>query len=271
MKLVATLLVRNEAELVADCLEHHLQEGVEAFLVTDHGSTDRLAEVLHSYRRVIHHVQTETEKSYCQDKWVTQMARRATELRPDWIFHLDADERWTGLHLLKQIPEKYAWIKTGAWRNHLPVTATLPGSFHPRMMPYFEIPGRTGLHRPRFVAFGSGTGGKVLHRPMPDVQIGIGNHCLHAPDLPMLSCDGIEVHHFPIRSFQQFRQKVQTGAAAIDAAAWASGVAAHWRKWRDMDNQGQLENLFRSFLLTEEEIRGRLADGTLFLSPLCSR
>lgn len=268
MKLVATLLVRNEAELVADCLEHHLREGVDAFLVTDHASTDGLADVLHEYRDVIHHVQRETDECYRQDQWVTQMARRAVELRPDWIFHLDADERWTGLHLLKHIPDQYAWIKTGAWRNHLPLMHSLPVPFHPRMMPYFEVPGRTGVHRPRFVDFGAGTGGKVLHRPLRDVQVGIGNHCLHVPDLPRLHCDGIEVHHFPIRSLPQLRQKVRIGAAAIDSGRWAPGVGAHWRKWRDMDEQGQFEDLFHTFMLTEQEIHCRLTDGTLFHDPL---
>ena len=48
MKIVATLLVRNESELVADCFEHHLSQGVDAFIVTDHCSVDGLAEVLHA-------------------------------------------------------------------------------------------------------------------------------------------------------------------------------------------------------------------------------
>jgi hypothetical protein len=52
--------------------------------------------------------------------------------------------------------------------------------------------------------------------------------------------------------------------AALDAGDWAPGVGGHWRRWRDLDDNGQLPDVFRSFLLTDSEIQLRLADGTLF-------
>lgn len=38
MKLVMTLLVRNEADVIETNLEYHLAQGVDFVIVTDHGS-----------------------------------------------------------------------------------------------------------------------------------------------------------------------------------------------------------------------------------------
>lgn len=263
MKIVATLLVRNEAQLVADCLEHHLRQGVAGFLITDHASEDGLADVLREYQDVILEVQHETDARYLQDQWVTRMARRAVDFHPDWILHLDADERWCGLDALRHVPSSCGWIRTGAWRNHLPLTHSLPSPFHTQMLPYYEIPGRTGPHAPRFIEFGTGVGGKILHRPMPDAVVGMGNHWLHHPTLPLLNCDAITVHHYPIRTLEQFRRKVVNGAAALDAGALSPDLGTHWRAWRNLNQQGRLKQVYDTFLLTDSEIRNRLVDGTL--------
>lgn len=263
MKIVATLLVRNEAPLVADCLQHHLQQGVTGFLITDHASQDGLADVLKEYQDVILEVRHETDDRYLQDQWVSRMARKAADFRPDWILHLDADERWCGLDALHHVPPHCGWIRTGAWRNHLPLTISQPAPFRSGMMPYFEIPGRTAPHAPRFVEFGTGIGGKILHRPLPNAVVGMGNHWLHSPILPSLHCDAITVHHYPIRSLEQFRRKVVNGAAALDAGALPAEIGIHWRAWRDLNQQGLLEQVYDSFLLTDAEIRNRLVDGTL--------
>lgn len=265
MKILATLLVGNEADLVADCLTHHLEQGVDAFLVTEHASSDGTREILESFRDVIVDLRHESDPAYRQDRWVTRMAQRAVHFQPGWIMHLDADERWYGLDLLRGVADEFDWVQTGPWRNHLPVTRAVDSPFDRGMMPYFEIAGKTGRWASRFVEFGAGDGRKVIHRPLPDVEVGIGNHRLHRPDTPAFCCDGIEVHHYPVRSWEQFRAKVIRGAKAVDEQEWQTGVAGHWRSWRDMETEGQLERVFDRILLSDSEIDQRLADGTLFL------
>ncbi|MBV8425864.1 MAG: glycosyltransferase family 2 protein, partial [Hyphomicrobiales bacterium] len=44
--LVGISLMRNEEDLVATALRHHLRQGVELFLVADNGSTDGTTRVL---------------------------------------------------------------------------------------------------------------------------------------------------------------------------------------------------------------------------------
>ena len=49
MKLFMTLLVRDEAEILALNLEHHLAQGIDFFIVTDNGSVDATPEILQTY------------------------------------------------------------------------------------------------------------------------------------------------------------------------------------------------------------------------------
>lgn len=263
IKIIATLLVRDEAELVADCFEHHLSQGVDGFLVTGHSSIGNLADILHEYRDVILDRYCDADCRDLQGQWRTRMARRAADFGPDWILHLDADERWYGLQMLEHIPAEYTQVKTGFRRNHLPVASSMPCPFDPGMMPYFEISGRTGLHRPRFDSFASEWHGKILHRPLPDVRAGIGNDSMNSPAVAWMRCDDITVHHYPIRSLEQFRRKVLSRAASVETRAWSADIPPQWGKWRDLNNQGRLPEVFQSFCLTESEIQNRLADGTL--------
>ena len=46
MKLVMTLLVRDEEDILAQNLEHHLAQGVDFFVVTDNGSIERTPDIL---------------------------------------------------------------------------------------------------------------------------------------------------------------------------------------------------------------------------------
>jgi nucleotide-binding universal stress UspA family protein len=95
MRLVMTLVVRDEVDIVDAQLAYHLAAGVDFVLATDHGSTDGTLDVLRRYEREgrlrLFGVSGEMRES----EWRTHMARlAATEHGADWIINTDADEFW---------------------------------------------------------------------------------------------------------------------------------------------------------------------------------
>ena len=96
MRLVVTLLVRDEIDVVAATIEHFLDQEAAHLVVTDNGSVDGTREVLAEYvatGRVS--VIDEPDHTFRQSHWVTRMARvAATEHGADWVINADADEFW---------------------------------------------------------------------------------------------------------------------------------------------------------------------------------
>src|SRR6266508_439104 len=95
MKLVQTLVVRDEVDIVDAQVAYHLNAGVDFVIATDHESQDGTIDILESYARdgyvrVIH------ERGAMRDGfWRTRMARlAASEHGADWVINTDADEFW---------------------------------------------------------------------------------------------------------------------------------------------------------------------------------
>lgn len=263
MRIVATLTVHEDADILDAWFQHYLQAGVGPFLVTDHRSSAATLQILSRYRDVIAGYWREENPAYQQSEWVSRMAREAVNLAPDWVVHLDADEFWTGFELLAHVSSETLVVRTGPWRNHLPLEGLSEFRCNPADLPYYEIPGRTGRHRPRFALDGMGNGGKIVHRPIRNVIVGMGNHCLHVPTPQALLLDELEVHHYPVRSLAHFRRKSRNGAQSLRAAGHAPELAGHWRRW-DAADDSQLAVLYEQLLVSDQEIVDRLADGTMF-------
>ena len=122
MKLVMTLLVRDEADLLPIHLEHHLAQGVDFFLITDNGSRDATPAIAAEavacgLARLIH----EPADTYEQSRWVTRMARLAAEEHgADWVIHSDADEFWISRQPGQTVREAIAALPSGCSRLSVP-------------------------------------------------------------------------------------------------------------------------------------------------------
>lgn len=97
-KIVMTLVVRDQDDVLDASLRYHLCQGVDFVLATDSGSQDASLEVLRRYERAgILHVAREPRRDdgELRSQWITRMARRAAiELKADWVIHGAADEFW---------------------------------------------------------------------------------------------------------------------------------------------------------------------------------
>ena len=82
MKLVMTLLARDEADVVGANVDFHLNAGVDFVVATDNRSQDGTTDILEAYARgrQLHLIREEGE--YLQQaEWVTRMARLAVDER----------------------------------------------------------------------------------------------------------------------------------------------------------------------------------------------
>src|SRR5215207_4020051 len=96
MKLVTTVMVRDEIDIIAAMIEHHLAQGSDLIIATDNGSVDGTTEVLQRYADLgvieLHHDPVHRKQ---HGAVVTRMARRArTEHAADWVINADADAFW---------------------------------------------------------------------------------------------------------------------------------------------------------------------------------
>jgi hypothetical protein len=258
MKVVMTLLVRDEADIVDEHIAFHLAVGVDYVIAADNASTDGTTEILENYARDGHLRRISLQDPFSQIEEVTRMARlAATDFRADWVINSDADEFWwprsgTLKELLGAVPPRFGGVR-GMWRNFVP-RPDGPESFAERMTIRSQEPSR-GIHpfNPHF---------KTVHRASPDVEVGGGNHDAIGTGLaPLYSWYPIDVLHFPIRSPAQFERKFLRWwqITAVDGEA----SNPYYNTVRDAHREGRIAELYEPFLVDDEQLARRLADRTL--------
>ena len=220
--IVATLVVRDEDDILESMLTHTLSEGVSRIFVTDNASKDKTPQILQKFPEVS--VEFSDDMTHNQEIHTTRMAREACKTNPDWIVHLDADEFWCGFpNLHNNYPSETLWC-TSVF-IHPPVPGIKTASLE-KMRRYIDFHG----HAREF---------KVIHRPDPNIVIKHGNHGIK--DRSMELCPEITRHHYPIRSLEQFTRKVYQGANALKARKF---VCERWYLWLEELESGNLVNLY---------------------------
>ena len=221
MRLIATMMVRDEVDIVAAMVEHHLDQGVDLLIVTDNGSVDGTTEVLEAYAATglveLHHDPVHRKQ---QGSVVTSMARRArTTHRADWVLNLDADEfqvpldrsitlrqalEATPLHLnaftvpVVNLVGPPGWSGSGVdrlqWRDRRPV----------------EDLERIGIH--------AHPTPNAVHRGESDIVVAQGNHFVSLVSNGQPPTEvATEVLHLPWRSWSQLERKVVNAGKAYES------------------------------------------------------
>jgi hypothetical protein len=251
MHVVATLLVRDEAEIVRQCIEHHLQHGVDGFIVTDNGSVDGTRDILASCPGILKIID-EPKHNHHQAKWVTRMARHACKYDPSWLVHLDADEFWCGLDILHD-PARLRGVGVVIVTRelvHVPIPGLEFGKFQREQMPYYRY-----VSRPM---------PKVIHRAAESVHVSHGNHIVSGvPGRHAHTPKGVHIHHYPIRSYEHLEAKTIKGGRALKHHPGPSGHGKRWRGWYKLYKQGLLPEFYAERLYTPDKIEEGLKLGTL--------
>ena len=262
MRLVMTLLVRNEEDVVDAQLAYHLHAGVDFVIAMDNASSDGTTEILERYERAgCLRLLREPGDDMRQGEWVTRMARLAAgEHDADWVVHADADEFWwprsgSLKDVLATVPTRYGIVR-GCWRHFLPRPDD--GSFFAeRMTVRLAAPAHPGDKETIFHAHQ-----KVAHRGHSEVEIEAGNHNAEAPGLlPLRVWHPLEVLHFSFRSVAQLERKAGGG--------WLRNrnyePTLHQLLLDEAFREGRLEAFYDTFAVDDDALARGLADGTLAL------
>lgn len=262
MKLVMTLLVRDEEDILAANLEYHLRRGVDHFVVTDNGSGDGTREILERYRRLgVLSYSVEEEDTFAQARWVTRMARQArTGLGADWVINNDADEFW--------------WPEGGSLNE---VLAAVPPEVEACVAPRGNFPPRSWDGGESFVedmtvrqvasvnALGMPLPPKVCHRAYADIDVAQGNHGVSRLGRELAAAAvPITIFHFPLRSYGQFANKIAKGGGAYQRNAELSPqVGCTWRSLYEIWQQGGLPAYYRREMLDHDGVEAGIRAGRL--------
>jgi hypothetical protein len=268
MRLLMTLVVRDEEELLAANLDYHLAMGVDFVLATDHRSGDATPDILGGYvERGVARVFREEGEALDQGGWVTRMAEvAAAEHNADWVLNNDADEFWwpvagTLKDMLAAVPERYGQL---AVPRHNFIPRPGEGQFWERMV----------IREARSEnLIGGELEPNAIHRAGRAVKIDHGNHWVTGPGMtaaPRIPL--IEVLHFPARTYEQLRRKVEHQGSGYGALPDRDpDVGRDQLTVYEVHRRGKLLEWFETAMLDEARIEAGLASGALVVDRRLER
>lgn len=257
MKLVQTLVVRDEADIVDAQISYHLAAGVDFILATDHESRDGTTDILRSYeQKGVLRLFRETGEML-ESNWRSRMARlAATEHEADWIINTDADEFWMPRRgslkeTLEAVPEPFGvvWAIT---RHFLPRTDDV-GFFADRMTVRLSatapLNDPTSPYRPH---------AKAAHRADPEIVVLFGSHDVVTTLTPLRGWYAADVLHFPFRTREQYERK------GVRRAHGDKPLGQYVRAF-DASARGRIEDFFGSLTVDDDTVARGEETGALVI------
>jgi hypothetical protein len=205
--LAVFIVTRNEAELLALNLAHHLQWGFDHVLIADNESTDATADVLRSFGDAV----TSMRVARPNDRFValSQLAHRIEDrLDGDsWIAFSDTDEFWWMPRrplraLLDEVPAQVAVLNS-------PAKLFVPTGDDARVGPVYErlVHCATAPAAPPYAGY---TGGKSLYRAnwVLSHRVTDPHCCPYVPPARRRQSSKALVHHYMIDGEDDFVRTV---------------------------------------------------------------
>lgn len=221
MKIVLTVMVRDEVDVIAAMIEHHLAQGVDLIIATDNGSVDGTTQMLEAYAESgaveLHHDPVHRKQ---QGVVVTGMARRArTEHAADWVINADADEFWVPADKSLTLRTALEHIPLALNAFTVPVTnlvgpPAILGAGFDRLL----WRDTRSVEQLQAIGIHAQPTDDAVHRGEADIVVAQGNHFVSLqsngqPD----EAFALEVLHLPWRSWTQVERKVINAGLAYAA------------------------------------------------------
>lgn len=239
-RLIMTLLVKNEEDMLEENLIFHKAMGVDGFIITDNNSSDRTPEIIRKYKEKGWIVEAIEEKAtdYQQKKWVDRMIWKAKSVhKADWVINADADEIWYA---------PSGDLKTELVSSRANVLTCEMKCVYPEEGKPFWQWGQTvevvnDLERynlSRYSLFAR-QNKKVIHRTAGYIQISMGNHKVTMFPKKVAKSN-IRIYHYNIRGKKPFLEKMINGGKQLEQNPKKHG-GRHWRYFYQLYKEGLLE------------------------------
>lgn len=256
MKFVMTLLVLNEADIVAANIRHHLASGVDFVVATDNGSTDGTIEILEEFQRDgLLHLRHDADDRFDQARLTTEMAWVARErFGADWVLSNDADEFWVGplRAAVETTPANLLFCRRANRIAAAEEAWSFDAARYLAIAPRIEA--RAELLRP--------IQPKVLVRTSDLVRLTQGCHNAEMRDPRPAIAREILIRHFPIRGRDHFLRKATAGGGAYARNQGLDPrVGEHWRRWHREVGRGRPDDAYASVVPGRGDLDRALAEG----------
>lgn len=276
VRLVMTLLVRDEEDIIRQNIEFHLSKGVDYIIATDNASIDGTRDILEEYvqKRVLHLID-EPGRNKRQADWVNRMAKIAyRRYGADIIFHCDADEFWhpRSGNLKNEISRKSSDVlrvemvnvplarRNGEERfpedTRFAVVSPIDAEDYQaqttdRNLYLFKYPSKVMFK----------TGKRLF-------EVTHGNHFIRNKDDSVAEEESsdIRIYHYPVRNKEQFLSKVVNSGSSYERnkrIRKSRHASFHLRRWYEMHKIGLLDEEYEKVLLDENEIEDLIREGRI--------
>ena len=237
-KLIMTLLVRDEEDILEYNICYHLNQGVDFIVAIDNGSTDGTVQILEKYqKKKVLSYSIIKKHTYEQDVWVSQMAKEAVKkYGATHLFHCDADEFW--FPTKGNIKDQSVNIKDVAYVpliNYIPPDINIKkfsfNNFHyivSNPIPYTNLPHKSESSKVLIYEYP-----KKVMTTNKFTNIDYGNHKVkYTGKYQIQLIKNIFIHHFSIRSYTNFQKKViKGGSAFLKNPLRDPNIGWQWKRW----------------------------------------
>lgn len=249
MKIVMTILVRNEDDIIRENIEYHLNNGVDHFIITDHHSTDNTPNILREYeKKGVVEFLVETSNEHHQALWVSEMARKAYEkYGADWVINNDADEFWVPQK--GNIKDFFESIDDDVYKLHV-------SRFDFFYNPYRDIKFYDAMLFREFVKKWT----KCCHRGVSDIVVEVGNHDANSKSMQekyraLENIIDLIIFHFPVRTRERYMKKMIEGTASVmNTPGIPSEMFFHWKRALQYISENRFDDYIKEYSKTIDEI-----------------